>query len=269
MAPNIRQSAILDLLRQRGYVPVDELSRTLGVSRMTVRRDLDQLLQMNLVNRHHGGASLAPEHGDLEWPWLLRANIRTAEKQAIGRLAATYVHDGDVVILDGGSTVLEVAKNLHQGRLAVISYCLPALCLLSSRRNVHLIGIGGSLVWDNQSFVGPWALNLLREVNANVTILGTTCLSLARGMTNLSVEEAELKRAAIEAAEKVILVMDSSKMGRHTLATVGPVEMIDILITDSGLSEGDREALTARGVQVVIADERERPALAAASVEEG
>jgi len=253
MKPYQRQAKALELLRQDGYVSVEELSQVTGASRMTIRRDLEQLQQMNLIARHHGGATLATEQGDLEWPWLVRQSLRSEQKQKIGQVAASYIHDGDVVILDGGSTTLEVARSLTQDQLTVVSYCLPILCHLSSRRNVNLVGVGGSLLWDNQSFVGRWAIDTVRSINANVAIMGTTCLSLARGMTNLNIQEAELKRSAIDVSDKAILVADSTKMHRHTLATVGPLEMIDILITDPDLLAEDRETIQAMGVEVVIA----------------
>lgn len=261
-----RQSQILELLRLNGYQSVDSLSQKLNVSEMTIRRDLAELQQLELVTRHFGGASIAPERGELEWPYPLRAQEQMAAKQQIGKVAAAYVQDGDVVILDGGTTTLQVARQLllryqqnHQqdqpsNRLTVVTNSLPNLRLLAAQRNLHLIATGGDLHWENQVFLGPLAVDTLRKINANLTILATTGFSLSKGLTNRNITEAEVKRAMIAASDKVILVMDSSKMNKHTLATVGPVEAIHTLITDDGLADDDRKAIAARGVAVVIAN---------------
>lgn len=255
MTPYERQAKILELLGQNGYTSVDDLSQIFEVSRMTIRRDLNELQEMGLISRHHGGASLAPERGDSEWPVLLREREHPEEKERIGKVAATYVNDGDVVILDSGTTTLQVARNLTQNRLTVVSNYLPILCELADRPNISLMATGGTLYVDNQCFIGSFAIDTIRKINANVAVMGTSCLSLSKGLTNRNISEAEVKRAMIEAADKVILVMDSSKLRRHTLATVGPLEIVDILVTDEGLSAEDREAFEVRGVEVVIASD--------------
>ena len=107
---------------------------------------------------------------------------------------------------------------------------------------------------DNQWFTGPTVADALRRMNANLAIMATTCLSITRGLTNRKIGDSEIKRAMIETAERTILVMDSSKMNRHTLATVGPLQMIDTLVTDAGLSLEDCRDHQATGVQVVIAE---------------
>jgi len=267
-----RHRQILELLRLHGYQSVDSLSQKLSVSEMTIRRDLAELQQLELVARHFGGASIAPERGELEWPYPLRAQEQMAAKQQIGKVAASYIQEDDVVILDGGTTVLQVAhqlllrypQNHHQNQqanhqpnhLTIVTNSLPNLRLLAAQRNLHLIATAGDLHWENQVFLGPLAVDTLRKINANLAILATTGLSLSKGLTNRNIGEAEVKRAMIAASDKVILVMDSSKMNRHTLATVGPLEAIQMLITDAGLSADDSAAIVARGVEVVIADEQ-------------
>jgi len=248
-----RAGRVLQLLRQRGYLSVGDLSQELGVSQMTIRRDLKDLEQAGLINRWHGGANLKPERGDSEWPVVLRETENMEAKRAIGKVAAGLVRDGDVVILDAGTTTLHVAYNLVQNRLTVASNFLPILNFLAGRpASISLIGIGGSLYADNQCFVGPLAVNTIRSINANVAILATSCLSLGKGMTNRNLAEAEIKRAMLEAADRAILVMDSSKMNRTTLASVGGIEMLDTLVTDDCLAAEDQIAIEARGVKVLI-----------------
>ncbi len=249
-----RQARILELLGHDGYTSVLDLSQLFDVSDMTIRRDLSELHRMGLISRHHGGARMALERGDTEWPLQLREREHLAEKKNIGKVAATYVQDGDVVILDAGTTTLQVARNLTQNRLTVVSNFLPILYELSNRPNISLIATGGTLYADNQCFIGPFAVDTIHKINANVAIMGTSCLSLKKGLTNRNIGEAEVKQAMIESAEKVILVMDSGKMNRNTLATVGPLEIVDVLVTDDGLSTADRAAIEACGVKVVIAN---------------
>jgi len=274
MKPHERQAKILELLHQRGYIAVDDLSKSMNVSTMTIRRDLDQLQQINLITRHYGGASLSPEQESLkyrnnsaefgvtlateredwEWPWMLRKTLHLEEKQKIGKVAASFVHEDDIIVMDAGTTTIQVAKNLTQNHLTVISNFLPILYLLSTRTNIELIGIGGTLAKGNQWFIGPNVVDSIRSVNANLAIMATTGLSITKGLTNRKLHDAEIKRAMIKIAEKVILVMDSSKMHRHTLATVGPLEMIDILVTDTSISDEDRKAIESKGVEVIIAE---------------
>lgn len=248
-----RSGRVMQLLRERGYLTVDELSRELGVSQMTIRRDLKDLEQAGLINRYHGGASLKPERGDSEWPVMLRETENMEAKRAIGKAAASLVKDGDVVILDAGTTTLQVAHNLVQNRLTVASNFLPILNYLAGRKNISLIAIGGTLYADNQCFIGPLAVNTLRSINANVAIMATSCLSLTKGLTNRNLAEAEVKRAMLEAADRAILAMDSSKMGRYTLASVGAIDVLDTLVTDEYLVAEDRAAIEAQGVTVLTA----------------
>jgi DeoR/GlpR family transcriptional regulator of sugar metabolism len=185
---------------------------------------------------------------------MLREGEYLSQKQLIGKKAASYIQSGAVVILDSGTTVLQASKHLVQDRLTVMSNCLPILTALSSRRNINLMGTGGTFYWDNQCFIGPIAIKAIESINANVALMGTTGLSLSKGMTNRKFEEAEVKQAMIKAAEKIMLVMDSSKMNYYALATVGPIEVIDTLITDDGLLTEDKAAIEEHGVKVVIAN---------------
>ncbi len=254
MKPEQRQTYILQQLRQHPYVSVEALSQMLQVSQMTIRRDLAELNAMGIITRRHGGASLAPGQGDFEWPLRLRQAERADVKRKIGQAAASYVREGDVVVIDGGTTTLEAARSLTQNRLTVVSHFQPILCELIGKPNIRLISTGGVLRADNQTYVGPFAIQTLRQINANVAIMATSYLSLSRGLTNRNMDEAEIKRTMIEISEKVILVMDSAKMHRHTLSTVGAIEAVQVLVTDANLSQADRQAIEERGVEVKLVE---------------
>lgn len=253
MKPHERHARILQLLRQHGTVAVTDLSQALDVSKMTVRRDLEELQEIGLVVRQYGGARLMPDQGETEWPLELRKRDHANEKRAIGKMAASLLGDGDVVIIDGGSTALEVVRNLVQTHLTVITNSYPVLQALSNQPAVNLVATGGQYQPNNQTFIGPLAVETLSSINANVAILGTTCFSLSKGLTIRSFEEAAVQKAKIAAADRIILVMDSGKMHTHTLTTVAPVDAIDVLVTDEGLSDQDRQAIEAHGVVVLVA----------------
>ena len=175
------------------------------------------------------------------------------EKRAIGKVAASLIEDGDVVIIDGGSTALEVVHNLVQTHLTVITNSYPVLQALSNQPAITLVATGGQYQPNNQTFIGPLAVETLGSINANVAILGTTCFSLRKGLTIRSFEEAAVQKAKVSAADRIILVMDSGKMHTHTLTSVAPVDAIGVMVTDQGLSEQDRQAIEAHGVEVLIA----------------
>ena len=248
-----RQARILQFLRHGKLATVNELSLWLGVSKMTVRRDLEVLEAMGLLLRQHGGARFLPERGETEWPLDLRRRDHAEEKRLIGRAAARLIGDGDVVIIDGGSTALEVVRSLNQSHLTVVTNSLPAMAELATKPNIRLLAIGGLFHAENQTFIGPLAVEALSSLNVNVAILGTTNLSLERGLSIRSLEEAMVQRAKMEAATRTILVMDSSKMHKHTLATISPLDKIETLVTDGGLSELDRREIEALGVRVIVA----------------
>ena len=250
-----RHSHILQLLRNVGFVSVTQLTETLGVSDMTIRRDLDELQEMELLARHHGGATLVPERGDTEWPFFLRETKHLEEKKKIAKKGASYVQDGQVLIIDAGSTTLQMIDFLYQNRLTVVTNSMPHLSKLSTMQNVNLISAGGVFYTDNQCFLGPVTVSSFDSMNANVAFMAASGLSLSRGMTNRKFEEAEVKKAMITAAEKIVLLVDSSKLHIYTLATVGPIELLDMLITDSGLSAEDRVAIESLEVDVVIAED--------------
>jgi DeoR/GlpR family transcriptional regulator of sugar metabolism len=248
-----RHAEMLQRLRQSGYVSVEEFAQELGVSEMTVRRDLNLLQEQGLIARHHGGASTTPDPGKAEIPYQLREAESVEQKERIGRAAAAFVQDGDVVILDAGTTPLQVALNLTQSRLTVITNGPPILDALSDRTDMSLISTGGMLRWESQSYVGPLTLRAIKSINANIAFITVTGLSLTKGLTTRNMDSAEVKRAMMGAAEKIVLVMDSSKMNKHTLTTVAMLNEIGILVTDTGLSPDDRHKIEAEGVKVVIA----------------
>jgi DeoR/GlpR family transcriptional regulator of sugar metabolism len=252
MRKDKRSARILELIAEQGFAAVKVLSQTLGVSEMTIRRDLQRLDAEGKMVRHHGGATSGGFETNPEHPFSTRRRESMQAKVAIGVHAATLVAADEVVFLDGGTTTLEVARRLTQERLTVVSNSLPAMQVLHKMPNLKLFGLGGEFISDNQCFVGPDALGAMENRYANVVILSTTCLSFERGLTNRDAREADLKRLMVDHADRVILVMDSTKMNKQTFSHVCGIDQLDILVTDAGMRAEDRARLEQAGVQVEV-----------------
>ena len=252
MSGKERHARILEIITEQGFAAVKVLSQTLGFSEMTIRRDMERLDAEGKMVRHHGGAASAGFDPSPEHSFGTRRREAAQAKLAIGTHAATLVAPGDVVFLDGGTTTLEAARRLTQERLTVVSNCLPALQLLGRLPNLKLFGLGGEFIHENQCFVGPNALGVLEKLYANVVLLSTTCLSFERGLTNRDAREADLKRLMVSHSDRVILLVDSSKMNKQTLSHVCGLDQLDVLVTDDGLRAEDRAQLEKVGVRVEV-----------------
>ena len=248
-----RRLLVLDQFRRKPFLTVGELSETLGVSSITVRRDLRQLADEGLVRHEHGGALLVT--GPPVAVFHQRETARVTEKKAIGLIAARQVNGGEVVGLDSGTTALAVAQALHPPeRLTVVTHSLPAIVELASRANVEVIGLGGLLQERTLAFAGPAVTAALRTLRLHTLFLAATGCTFESGMTCVSLLEADTKRAFIEAAQRVVLVADSSKFGRVFPTRVAALDVVHEVITDAGLPDSISRDLEAAGIRVHRAD---------------
>jgi len=251
-----RRLAILEDLANSRMVQVSALSQKFGVSEVSIRRDLEDLEARGLLRRVRGGAVSVPQT-ILEWSFNQKMLMHKEEKERIGRAAAAMIKSGDVIIMDSGTTVVYVARYiahdiLTAGDLTVITSSLPIVRELGPWKGVRLIMLGGIYLPLQEVVVGPQTVANLTELHANKMFLGAGGLSLEVGATTATVLDAEVDRAAVEAAEQVIAVIDSSKIGRKGLTTVVPLERIDILITDDGAPADFVAQARALGVEVMI-----------------
>jgi len=251
-----REARVLRLLidADGGVLRVSQLAEALGVSEMTIRRDLESLEQQGLVRRVHGGAMHVSNSTILEKSFIDRGREYNREKAAIGRAAATLVHDGDVVILDAGTTTLQVARHLDARRLTVVTNALPVATELAGRDGVSAILLGGNLKGPELCTVGPITTDSLARMAADIVFLSCSGFALERGLTDPDLREAEVKRAMMRAARRIALVADSSKHAAVCFAQIAPLDVLDVLITDSGLPAEARRNIESHGVQVLIAD---------------
>lgn len=248
-----RRAQIVLLLEKANRVEVSDLSERFGVSVVTIRNDLGFLEENGLLIRTRGGAI---QHTKVAYDLALSDKIRKNEdqKRRIGLKAAELIHDGDTIILDSGTTTVMVARQLNKfKRLTVITHALNIAMELAGNEHVELIMPGGLLRNKSFSLVGSMAEENLRNYFADILFLGVDGFDVTHGITTPGVAEAQVNRMMAEIAQKIIVVTDSSKFGRRSLAHILPISKIDVVITDSGIPDEDHERLIKEGVKVLIA----------------
>jgi DeoR/GlpR family transcriptional regulator of sugar metabolism len=246
-----RQAAIVELLRQRGRVLANALSAELGVSADTIRRDLRELDEIGLVRRVHGGA--LPRTGDAA-SFATRTHRAPEAKMSIARRAAGLIDDGQVVILDGGTTAVELARALRPDlRATIVTTSPPAAVALGEHRGVEVAVIGGTLRRDALVTVGAETVDALRMIRADVVMLGVCGLHPELGVTANDLEEAHVKRAMIDGAAAVVALADHDKLGTAMSVFVAPIDAITTLVTDTGVEDHSLEPYKAAGIEVLYA----------------
>lgn len=249
-----RRERILRLLRQDGQVRVADLAKALGVSQVTVRADLEALEREGKLRRLRGGAVLW-EARRFELPLEVTRTLHAKAKEAIGRRAAGLVKDGDVVILDVGSTTTEMAKALPSTLrdVVVVTSALNIALLLESHPGITVIVTGGRLRPLQHSLVNPFGTLLLEELNADKAFLGCNGVHPERGFTNTNLEEAEIKKVMVRAAREVYFLADHSKLLQVAAAKIAPLSAATRLITDKKAHRETLKALEEAGLKVELA----------------
>lgn len=251
MLAETRRRLLLDLVARQGFATLDELTKALGVSESTVRRDLEALDLGGLVKRTHGGAVYS---GELRTMPALEDRVGTAitEKQAIGRATAELVEDGESVLLDGGTTTLEVARCLAGRPVQVVTNSLPIAQLLASSPGVDLILIGGYVYPRTGVALGPLAIATMQGIRVRKTILGAGGI-VAEGIYNSNLLLVETERQMMTCGQEVVLVADRTKFGRLALARLCGLSDVQRLVTDEGLPKAYRSVIEDAGVMIHLA----------------
>ncbi|MBN2008787.1 DeoR/GlpR transcriptional regulator [candidate division KSB1 bacterium] len=248
-----RRSKIITQLDEMGQVQVQDLSDTFNVSPVTIRNDLAFLESKNLLHRTRGGAIKQTKVAmDLELSEKARKNAE--QKKRIGQEAAKMVHEGDTIILDSGTTTMEIAKQLknHQN-ITIITNALNIAMELADSEKIEIIMPGGTLRSKSFSLVGSQAEQNLRNYFCDRLFLGVDGFDSTHGVSTPSAAEAQLNRVMAKIANEVIVVADSSKFGKRSFAHILPVASIDKVITDEGITDKDRKMLRSQHVEVIIA----------------
>ncbi|MFF1378602.1 DeoR/GlpR family DNA-binding transcription regulator [Streptomyces sp. NPDC058308] len=248
-----RQQEILRLARDGGRVDVLSLAEEFQVTAETIRRDLKALDRAGLVRRVHGGAIPAGRL-DFEPDLAEREGTAADQKDRIARAALAELPAEGSVILDAGSTVARLAAALPlESTLTVVTHGLPTAARLADHPGIQLHLIGGRVRQRTSAAVDAWALRAYGEIRADVLFLAANGFSATGGLTTPDLAEAAVKRAAVAAARRVVLLADSAKHGQEHFARFGGLADVDLLITDTGLDPDDAAAIEAAGTEVVRA----------------
>jgi DeoR/GlpR family transcriptional regulator of sugar metabolism len=244
-----RLQAIMNALRVHDSVSVAELAAEHGVSEMTIRRDLDELAQQGVVRRVRGGALSLLLRGE-EPPFGVREREAVEAKRRIGAEVAGLIADGEAVVLDGGTTALEVARALLERRLTVLPLALQSVSMLAAAPRVRLVLPGGEVRKNELNFMGPLTESSIRALRFDTAVIGCCGLSAEHGLTAHDLPEVAIKQAAIASARRVVVACDSGKFTRTAFGAVCPISRLDVVVTDSGIPREERDALVAAGVAV-------------------
>lgn len=246
-----RRQLILERLRSDGKVVANELTTALGVSPDTVRRDLRELADAGLLRRVHGGALPAAVGAR---PYAVRREQAPVAKAAIARATGRLLRDGQVILLDAGTTTLEVARHLPPELAAtVITNSPPIAVALAEHPSVEVTVLGGMLEKDAHALVGAATIEALRAVRADVLVLGVCSLHPEVGITVTELEESYVKRTMIENSAEVVAVSSADKLGSAAPYVVAPLDELTYLVTEQPASAKQLDQYRALGIEVVLA----------------
>jgi len=260
-----RRHRISQLVEANGRASVAKLSQLLSVSEATVRKDLAVLESEGRLLRTHGGAAAgrsqaAGMRSRSELAFEVRERLRVAEKAAIGRAAAELVKDGDSIALDASTTALHVARHLTtRNELTVLTNGIRIAAELAGLPGITVLMPGGVLRWEAFSLVGEWGDAILRRVHIQTAFVGAVGFTLDQGLTDVNAGEAEFKRLLVEAARRVVAVIDHTKWDRVAFTTFCPADRLDLMITDPAAPAAMVEAVRGRGVEVRTVEVRDLP----------
>ena len=248
-----RKQLIVERLRTAGNVLVSSLAVDLATSEMTIRRDLKELEAEGLVRRIHGGALLVSSRA-YEPTFREKSRQFVEEKRRIGARAAELVESGDTIILSPGTTTMEVARHLKGHRnITVVTSAVNIAAELAVHPEIDVIVTGGRLRGTTYALVGTLAEENLRSLHVKKLFLGGNGLTVEHGLTTPDLAVATTDRALLRSAERVIVTVDHSKIGRATLCQTAPIEQVNVLVTDDRMPVDERHAFERAGVEVVIA----------------
>ena len=247
-----RRERTIELIAQHGAVRVSELSELFQVSEVTIRNDLELLSKQGILIRDRGGAVANPL-SHLTVAFVKRASLHLDQKRRIGLAAAHLVKPGDTIIMDAGTTLMEMAKNLRNDlSVTVVTNALNIATHLGTLPDADVILVGGSLLRGTISTAGPVAECALDDLVVRKTFLGIHSVNEEVGLSDSTLEVARVKRGMAKAAQQVILLADSSKWGRVAFAKAIPLSDVDIMITDSGLPEEAQETIRNLGIELIL-----------------
>lgn len=248
-----RRMGILQIIRSEGRAKVNDLVGRFKTSAVTIRSDLNELHGRGLIQRSHGGAVIQ-NTVFRESPLEERSSSQSVEKQRIGALAATMIHEGETVILDSGTTTLEIARNLRDVRnIQVLTNGLNIAVELLAARSVQTIIMGGTLRTDSASVVGRATEDMLEQFSADKLFLCGAGCDPDFGVSGTNLDETMANRAMLRAAREIIVVADSSKFTRRSMSLIATFAEVDLVISDAGMPPEIQDRIRGLGCKLVLA----------------
>jgi len=247
-----RHKLILTKLAQNGYVNVNDLSQEFNVSVVTIRKDLKLLEERNLLFRSHGKAIPANPYITENYVHV-KEKIHAKEKIRIAKEAGLNLEPNDSIIIASGTSVIEFAKQINQTEgLTVLTASLNTALILAENTAIDVIQLGGTIRRSSSSVVGPIGEKILSELTFSKLFLGVDGIDIEYGLTTTNIMEASLNKQMIKAAQKIIVLADSSKFGRKGFGRICGIEDVDQIITDSGINKSTKNKLIALGIDMTI-----------------
>ncbi len=250
-----RRAMILTLLDKENEVSVTKLSKTLGISEVTIRKDLTNLQNRNLLVRTRGGAIRRPIENLNEDTAISRKSMfNFHEKERIGKLATTLIKNGDHILLDSGTTTMEIAKNLDKFTdLSIVTNALNIAEELTKYKRFTVVLLGGHVRINSHSTIGPIALKDLGHFTNYKLFIGVDSFSFENGISTPNMEEAILNQAMISQASEVIAVFDSSKFNKRSFCHIADAEKITAIVTDKNVPAGYATKLKEKNIKLYLA----------------
>jgi DeoR family transcriptional regulator of aga operon len=248
-----RRRVILDMMQHDGRVLVPDLAQHFQTSQVTIRKDLEILHLRGLIHRTHGGA-LPTRQGALEDPTLReKEKLYRKEKHSIATAAARLVTEGQVIILDSGTTTTEIARVLRNFKnLTIVTNAVNIAAELANS-SLEIILTGGTVRKNSFSLVGPIAEETLHRLSADILFLGVDGFDVQYGLSTPNLQEAKVNRVMVEIAKRTVATCDSSKFGRRSLSLIVEPSALHHVITDHGIRKADMKALKRAGIEVTLA----------------
>lgn len=246
-----RHAKMLEYINEHKKATVGELGQYFGTSKDTIRNDINELAKQGLVIKTHGGV-LSTDRLNFEIPYNSKFRLNIEAKAKIGALAATMVKDNDVIILDAGSTTFEILKRIKSKNVTLITNDVKIGYEAACMSNINLIMTGGELEKSVYTLIGNDAEEFFKKIKVNKVFLGCDALDVEFGLSNTIIREVGVKKLMIAAADKVILVTDSSKFNKRVFIKICDLDCVDSLITEK-IDHNTREALEAKGIAIHLA----------------
>ena len=236
-------------------VSLDKLCDVFKVSKNTIRRDIKELLEKGKIKKIYGGVTINQKK---LVPFEERNIKNHAEKKVTAEIAAAYINDGDIIFIDSGTTTMWLIDYLKNKNITILTNNLSAIVSALPYPNLNIISLGGTLKRKTNSFVGNSTSLVLKDYNISKAFMAATGISIARGATNSSVEEYELKKLIVEKSDEIFLLVDSSKFDSISLMTYSPLENLDYIITNKTPPKKYTDFFKKNKITLLIAEKQDK-----------